>query len=70
MVDESKKPPGDLENYPYGDRVVFGICELLALLFGLPFGEDLYRNAPITRQHYFYLPWPSFLPVLGQCGLR
>jgi hypothetical protein len=37
------------------DRAIFGICETLALLFVLPFGEDLYNDKTITGWHVFYL---------------
>jgi hypothetical protein len=37
------------------DKGVLGICELLGLLFALPFGEDLYHDMPITGWHWFYL---------------
>jgi len=40
------------------DKAVLGICEMLGLLFGLPFGEDLYRDRPfneISAWHWFYL---------------
>ena len=39
----------------YMDRGVFGLCELFGLLFGLPFGDDLYHDKPVTGWHYFYL---------------
>jgi hypothetical protein len=37
------------------DKAVVAICELLGLLFGLPFGDDLYHNEPVTGWHLFYL---------------
>lgn len=37
------------------DKAIISLCEVLALLFGLPFGEDLYRGTRITYQHLFYL---------------
>jgi hypothetical protein len=37
------------------DKAVLGICELLGLLFGLPFGEDLYKGEPISSLHIVYL---------------
>jgi hypothetical protein len=37
------------------DKAVVAICELLGLLFGLPFGDDLYHNEPVTGWHIFYL---------------
>jgi hypothetical protein len=37
------------------DKAVFSVCELLALLFGLPFGDHLYHSQPITGWHYIYL---------------
>jgi hypothetical protein len=30
----------------FADNAVLGICEMLGLLFGLPFGEDLYHDKP------------------------
>lgn len=37
------------------DRSILGFCELLGLMFALPFGEDLYHGTPITNAHTFYL---------------
>jgi hypothetical protein len=37
------------------DKAVFGLFEALALLFALPFGEKLYRGAPITLSDTIYL---------------
>jgi hypothetical protein len=47
------------------DKAVFGLCELLALLFGLPFGEDLYNDRPIAAWHYFYLAVAVLLAIGG-----
>ncbi len=37
------------------DAAVFGVCELLALLFGLPVGEDLVRGMPISGRQWAFL---------------
>jgi hypothetical protein len=37
------------------DKAVLGMCELLGLLFALPFGEDLYHGSSISGWHWFYL---------------
>lgn len=37
------------------DKAIIAVCELLGLLFGLPFGEDLYRNGEITLRYLLYL---------------
>jgi len=42
-------------NWTYVDGAVLGLSELLFLLFGLPFGDDLYHDKPITPAHWFYL---------------
>ena len=47
MSDESGSSPSD--------KMVSGICELLALLFGLPIGEEFYRGTRIALVHYVYL---------------
>ena len=36
------------------DKAVAAISELLALLFGLPFGEDIYHGLPISAWHWFF----------------
>lgn len=47
--------PPDPNIWTMADKAVLAICETLALLFGLPFGDDLYHGTPITGWHYFYL---------------
>ena len=38
-----------------GDKAVLGMCELLGLLFALPFGDALYHGNSISGWHWFYL---------------
>jgi hypothetical protein len=47
------------------DKAVLGLCELLALLFGLPFGEDLYNEKPVTWPHGLYLAIGLIFAVVG-----
>jgi hypothetical protein len=47
------------------DKAVLGVCELLGLMFALPFGEDLYHGTPITNWHIFYLVIGIFFAVAG-----
>lgn len=54
--------------WTYADKAMFGLCELLALLFGLPFGEDLYHDktiASIGGWHWFYLGIAAVFAVSG-----
>ncbi len=37
------------------DGAVLAVSELLFLLFGLPFGDDLYHDKPIPPLHWIYL---------------
>jgi hypothetical protein len=39
----------------YADHAVLGLFELLGLLFGLPFGDDLYQDKPVSNLHWVYL---------------
>ncbi|HEY3909116.1 MAG TPA: adenylate/guanylate cyclase domain-containing protein [Stellaceae bacterium] len=43
------------EDPPAFDKAVFGLCETVALMLALPFGEDLYKGTPVAISHYFYL---------------
>jgi hypothetical protein len=52
MAPQIKKKPEWF--WTAADGAVAGISELLALLFGLPFGDDLYRDKPISGWHLFY----------------
>jgi hypothetical protein len=47
------------------DKAMLGLCETLALLFGLPFGEDLYNDKPVTGLHGFYLAIGLLFAVAG-----
>jgi hypothetical protein len=50
MSDDRRESPSD--------KAVLGVCELLGLVFALPFGDDLFRGTPITAvpfAHYVYL---------------
>lgn len=47
------------------DKAVFAVCELLALAFGLPFGEDLYRGTAVSRDHLLYLSIGILFAVAG-----
>ncbi len=61
-----KSPKSDF--LTYADKAMFGLCELLALLFGLPFGDDLYHDKPIANigaWHWFYLGIAALFAVTG-----
>jgi hypothetical protein len=47
------------------DKAILGLCETLALLFGLPFGEDLYNDRPIAWWHIFYLAVGLMFAIAG-----
>ena len=47
------------------DKAVLALCEVVALLFALPFGEDLYRGAPVTLRHQIYLGIGLMFAVTG-----
>ena len=49
----------------FADKAMLGLCETLALLFGLPFGEDLYNDKPVTGWHLFYLAIGLVFAVVG-----
>jgi hypothetical protein len=52
MSDNPEEPQAMGKEAPdpkaFADRAVLGLCDFLALLFGLPFGEALYNDRPIT----------------------
>ena len=61
--------PSSLNFQAAADKAVLGICELLGLLFGLPFGEDLYRDRPfgeIPIWHWLYLAIAIFFAGGGK----
>jgi len=54
--------------WSHADKAAFGLCELLALLFGLPFGDDLYHDKPLTSiggWHWVYLVIAILFAVTG-----
>jgi hypothetical protein len=54
--------------WTHADKAMFGLCEMLALLFGLPFGDDLYHDKPIASVsgwHWFYLLIAMLLAIAG-----
>jgi len=54
----AKDDPPSVDVQALADKAVLGICEMLGLLFGLPFGEDLYHDKSfieISAWHWFYL---------------
>jgi hypothetical protein len=58
MSDDHEDPPNGRNGTDpkvFADRAVFSLCELLFLVFGLPFGEALYNDRTITVWNYFYL---------------
>lgn len=56
------------------DTAVLGVCELLGLIFGLPFGDDLFHDHPVTPQHVIYLIVGIIFAAIGPlwlfCGPR
>jgi hypothetical protein len=61
----AKTAPPSINVQALADKAVFGICELLGLLLGLPFGDDLYHNDPISGWHWFYLVIGLFFAGIG-----
>ncbi|MGC2776486.1 MAG: hypothetical protein WA418_12735 [Bradyrhizobium sp.] len=51
--DTEAKPAGAIHSGV--DGAVLAVSELLFLLFGLPFGDDLYHDHPIPLLHWVYL---------------
>ncbi len=61
----AKGVPPSINVQALADKAVLGLCEMLALLFGLPFGEDLYNEKSITWLHLFYLAIGLLFAVSG-----
>jgi hypothetical protein len=57
-MSEPTKPP----NY---DKAVLGFCELLALVFGLPPGDDLYHGTPLNWRSLTFLAIGGAFAFLG-----
>lgn len=50
--------PAKPDFWTFADKATFGVCEALALVFCLPFGDDLYHDKPLAEiggWHWFYL---------------
>src|ERR1700687_3894295 len=54
----------------HSDRAILGLCDLLGLVFALPFGEDLYHGTPITGWHVAYLVLGLMLAGIGHMWPR
>jgi hypothetical protein len=50
---------------PTNDTPVVAFCELMGLIFGLPFGEAVYANSPLTPRLFGLLAVGIFFAVLG-----
>jgi hypothetical protein len=61
----AKPAPPSIDVQALADKAVLALCELLALLFGLPFGEALYNDKPFTAWHTFYLGVAILFAVTG-----
>ena len=51
----SVPPKSEWKLWGYVDKAVLSLFELLALMFGLPFGDDLFHEKPVTNLHLVYL---------------
>jgi hypothetical protein len=49
------EPSPERKFWSYIDKAVLSLFELLALMFGLPFGDDLFHERPVTNLHMVYL---------------
>ena len=61
----AKSAPPSVNLQALADKAVLGLCETLALLFGLPFGEDLYNDKSVTGWHLSYLAIGLLFAVAG-----
>jgi hypothetical protein len=63
---EPEPPPKPERNFwNYIDKAVLSLFELLALMFGLPFGDDLFHDKPVTNLHIVYLGIGALFAIGG-----
>jgi len=58
------------ENSTPSDRAVAAQCDLLALVFGLPFGDDLYHDISIPGRHIAFLFLGLMIAAFGHMWPR
>ncbi len=51
--------------WSYVDKAVLSLFEMLALLFGLPLGDALYHEKPVTNLHLVYLAIGALFAIGG-----
>jgi hypothetical protein len=58
-------PKPERKFWSYIDKAVLSLFELLALMFGLPFGDDLFHEKPVTNLHLVYLSIGALFAIGG-----
>jgi len=57
--------PKPVDKPSTNDHAVLGLCEILALMFGLPPGEALFRGEPLSLRLVGFIVAGAFFAVLG-----